>query len=265
MKQRLEKILQQYAGQNCIVFTDLYGGSVNQIFFKNLRNYSFHLITGMNLAMILECVFTETDLDGLALKGNHCECLSSNLLHERLVASLRGRGRLERKINMISLLRVDGRLVHGMVAVTWVGELKPNVLVVANDAAANDSFHTMTLKLAKPANVDMYVWTLAKAVDRLNGPKYKAKKIFITVSTIADAEALVSQCPEIRRVNVGPEVDGTKGRVTEGKVEISDGVFASPVEFACLKRIHDQGVEVFAQITPQMPAVDFTDFAKKFE
>ena len=56
---------------------------------------------------------------------------------------------------MISLLRVDGRLVHGMVAVTWVGELKPNVLVVANDAAANDSFHTMTLKLAKPANVDM--------------------------------------------------------------------------------------------------------------
>ena len=153
---------------------------------------------------------------------------------------------------MISLLRVDGRLVHGMVAVTWVGELKPNVLVVANDAAANDSFHTMTLKLAK-------------AVDRLNGPKYKAKKIFITVGTIADAEALVSQCPEIRRVNVGPEVDGTKGRVTEGKVEISDGVFASPEEFACLKRIHDQGVEVFAQITPQMPAVDFTDFAKKFE
>ena len=112
---------------------------------------------------------------------------------------------------MISLLRVDGRLVHGMVAVTWVGELKPNVLVVANDAAANDSFHTMTLKLAKPANVDMYVWTLAKAVDRLNGPKYKAKKIFITVSTIADAEALVSQCPEIRRVNVGPKSTVQRG------------------------------------------------------
>ena len=65
---KVEKILQQYAGQNCIVFTDLYGGSVNQIFFKNLRNYSFHLITGMNLAMILECAFTETDLDGLHLK-----------------------------------------------------------------------------------------------------------------------------------------------------------------------------------------------------
>lgn len=29
----------------------------------------------------------------------------------------------------------------------------------------------------------MYVWTLAKAVDRLNGPKYKAKKIFTTVGT----------------------------------------------------------------------------------
>ena len=163
---------------------------------------------------------------------------------------------------MISLLRVDGRLVHGMVAVTWVGELKPNVLVVANDAAANDSFHTMTLKLAKPANVDMYVWTLAKAVDRLNGPKYKAKKIFITVGTIADAEALVSQCPEIRRVNVGPEVDGTKGRVTEGKVEISDGVFASPEEFACLKRIHDQGVKVCFECAVMALDADVIEWGK---
>lgn len=77
---------------------------------------------------------------------------------------------------MVSLLRVDGRLIHGMVAVTWVGEIKPDVLVVANDAAANDSFHTMTLKLAKPPNVDLYVWTLDKAVDRINGPKYTNKK-----------------------------------------------------------------------------------------
>ena len=76
---------------------------------------------------------------------------------------IRDSSRTERSDGMIRLLRVDGRLVHGMVAVTWVGELKPNVLVVANDAAANDSFHTMTLKLAKPANVDMYVWTLKKA------------------------------------------------------------------------------------------------------
>ena len=167
---------------------------------------------------------------------------------------------------MIRLLRVDGRLVHGMVAVTWVGELKPNVLVVANDAAANDSFHTMTLKLAKPANVDMYVWTLKKAVDRMNNSeKYKKKKILMIVGMIVDAEYMVDHCPEIQHVNIGPEVDDTQGRITEGKKEISSGVWCSQEQFAMLQRMHEKGVEVFAQITPQMPAVSFSEFAKKFE
>ena len=82
---KAEQILQEYAGQNCIVFTDLYGGSVNQIFFKNLRDHAFHLITGMNLAMILECAFTETDLDASQLKeiiANACRqtCYMNDLL-----------------------------------------------------------------------------------------------------------------------------------------------------------------------------------------
>lgn len=40
-----------------VVFTDILGGSVNQIFFKYLRQQPFHLVTGMNLAVILECIF----------------------------------------------------------------------------------------------------------------------------------------------------------------------------------------------------------------
>ena len=39
---------------------------------------------------------------------------------------------------MIQLMRVDGRLIHGMVAVTWCGVYKPTVLVVVNDEAANN-------------------------------------------------------------------------------------------------------------------------------
>lgn len=66
---------------------------------------------------------------------------------------------------MIQLVRVDGRLIHGMVAVTWCGMYNPQILAVVNDAAANDEFHTMTLKLAKPGTVEKcFVWTKDKAV-----------------------------------------------------------------------------------------------------
>lgn len=165
---------------------------------------------------------------------------------------------------MVCLLRVDGRLIHGMVAVTWVGELKPDVLVVANDEAANDSFHTMTLKLAKPPNVDLYVWTLDKAIDRINGPKYEGKRIFVTVGTIKDAEYLVDRCESIKNVNIGPEVDPVAGRVTEGKTEVG-GVYISSEQFSALKRMHDKGVEVYARITPQVARAEYAEIAKKFE
>ena len=62
-EEKVSQILEKHRNKNCIVFTDLYGGSVNQIFFRKLANTHFHLITGMNLAVILECIFTKEDID----------------------------------------------------------------------------------------------------------------------------------------------------------------------------------------------------------
>ena len=39
---------------------------------------------------------------------------------------------------MIVCLRVDERLIHGQVAMTWTKELKLNGLVVASDEAASN-------------------------------------------------------------------------------------------------------------------------------
>ena len=39
---------------------------------------------------------------------------------------------------MIQLLRVDHRLLHGQVVFSWCGQLNPNCILIANDAAATD-------------------------------------------------------------------------------------------------------------------------------
>lgn len=167
---------------------------------------------------------------------------------------------------MVELVRVDGRLIHGMVAVTWCGVLHPEILAVANDAAANDEIHKMTLKLAKPGNVEQcLVWTLDRAVEKLQEQKFIKKKVFLTVATVEDAHYIITRVPTIKTLNIGPEVDGAKGRDTTGKIEISSGVYTSPAKFALLKELHEKGVEVFAQITPAMAKTDFAVFAKKFE
>ncbi len=167
---------------------------------------------------------------------------------------------------MIQLVRVDGRLIHGMVAVTWCGMYNPQILAVVNDAAANDEFHTMTLKLAKPGSVEKcFVWTKDKAVERINSGKYDKKKMFITVATVEDAYDIAKRCSAIQTINIGPEVDGGDGRVTEGKKEISEDVWISEAKFNLLKELHEEGKEIFAQITTAMPKVEWSDIEAKFK
>ena len=60
---KVVEVLERYKDKNCIVFTDMLGGSVNQMFSKYLSKYNFQLITGMNLSIILECMFTQQDID----------------------------------------------------------------------------------------------------------------------------------------------------------------------------------------------------------
>lgn len=38
----------------------------------------------------------------------------------------------------ILLTRIDNRLVHGQVGNAWVGAVGPNLIIVADDEAAND-------------------------------------------------------------------------------------------------------------------------------
>lgn len=58
-KEKAITILEKNKSKNIVVFTDLFGGSVNQIFMSLLTKYDFYLITNMNLGIILEFVFME--------------------------------------------------------------------------------------------------------------------------------------------------------------------------------------------------------------
>ncbi|MDO5110309.1 MAG: hypothetical protein Q4D59_10295 [Erysipelotrichaceae bacterium] len=59
----LRETLEKFPGDNLIVLTDIAGGSVNQAASKLMKEYSFHLITGINLGLLLELVFTGDELN----------------------------------------------------------------------------------------------------------------------------------------------------------------------------------------------------------
>lgn len=160
---------------------------------------------------------------------------------------------------MITLLRADDRLVHGLVAVSWTNQLHPDILLVANDHAANDSMTKMTMKLAKPAGVTLGIKDLDSAVQILNSPKYVNKKIFVVTINVEDALALKRRVAGINKVNVG-----TAGIHYENGISVLPQVKMTEKEFTCAKELHDLGVEVFAQVTPTAESINFSGIEKAF-
>ena len=73
---------------------------------------------------------------------------------------------------MIVCLRVDERLIHGQVAMTWTKELKLNGLVVASDEAASNEIQKMTLKMAVPEGIKCII----KSVEDVTTDELEALK-----------------------------------------------------------------------------------------
>lgn len=53
---------------------------------------------------------------------------------------------------MISMVRIDDRLVHGQVAVKWSKQLSVSRIVVVSDSIAQNEIQVSALKMAAPAN-----------------------------------------------------------------------------------------------------------------
>ena len=88
---------------------------------------------------------------------------------------------------MVIGLRVDERMLHGQVAVTWMGQLSPDSILIANDEVVNNEMSKMALKMVKPEGVKMAIRSIDDGAEVLNDKRAKNLKIFVIVRTIQDA------------------------------------------------------------------------------
>lgn len=91
---------------------------------------------------------------------------------------------------MIKLLRVDHRLLHGQVAMTWTQELETNCILIACDAVVKDDVRKTTLKLARPAGVKLVIKSVDDSIEALRSGVTDKYRLFIVVESIEDAYRL---------------------------------------------------------------------------
>ena len=145
---------------------------------------------------------------------------------------------------MIKLIRIDDRLVHGQVAMTWVPALGIDCLLVANDKVAKDEFLKMTLGLAKPANAKLLIKSVKDAVAYLTDEKNKNLKVLLLVNNVKDAHTLAGELSEIKSINFGGL------RAKDGAKLISKAVAVNDSDITLIKELAAKGVELEIRQVP---------------
>lgn len=139
---------------------------------------------------------------------------------------------------MICLCRVDHRLLHGQVAVSWTTSMKANCIFVVGDKVANDNIWRTTLKLGKPAGCKLVIKDMKHAIEAINSGVTDKYRMIICLQTIEEAKQLIEGCPQIKSINLGNTKD------TDTSTQVTRQIFLEPDEFDILRELGDMGVEV---------------------
>ncbi len=144
----------------------------------------------------------------------------------------------------ILLTRIDNRLVHGQVGVTWTKSLGANLILVANDQAAEDPLQQKLMSTtAESSGAGIRFFTLEKTI-KIIGRAADRQHIFIVVKTPADCRKLIEGGVPIKEVNVG------NMHFAQGKTEITKKVYADAQDKEDLLFIANHGVKIYVEDYP---------------
>ena len=148
---------------------------------------------------------------------------------------------------MIQMIRVDYRLLHGQVAVSWTSALGADCILLVSDTVLNDKLRLQALSLAKPEGCKVVVKNTEDAVKALQSGVTDKYKLFVVCETIQQAGA-VAKAMGVKKINLGNVA-----------FSVSTSVFLTPENEAYVKELLGEGYELFIQM---IPADAKTDAAK---
>ncbi|MDC9607100.1 PTS N-acetylgalactosamine transporter subunit IIB [Xenorhabdus griffiniae] len=135
----------------------------------------------------------------------------------------------------ILMTRIDNRLIHGQVGVTWTNSLGANLVVVANDEASADPVAQSLMDMVVSDDVQTRYFTLQKTIDVIHKAADR-QKIFIVCKTPQDVLTLVKGGVPIKFVNVG------NMHFSEGKKQIHKTVSVDDADINAFRELDKLGV-----------------------
>lgn len=155
---------------------------------------------------------------------------------------------------MISLIRIDYRLVHGQVVVGWLNSLDIERIVVVDDRVGSNDAEKSILSLAKPEGKKMHIFTLDEALARKNKlSQLSEKTAIIFANTETCLEFMKDFDSNLKEINYGaiPKKETSK--------EFDKAVFLNDKDIENSRQLVSLGYKIYSQQTPNSPRKELTN------
>ncbi len=159
---------------------------------------------------------------------------------------------------MIKHLRIDNRLIHGQVAVTWMRRINADALVVVNDDVAKDRIQKMALPLAAR---DAKVLVLSHEELKEHVKAHPEMSLFVIAKFPMDGLRILESGLEVGEVNVGnaAPIAGTKYVMVEKK-----SIAATKEDAEVYRKIAElRGGKLLTQTVSTYEPQDFLELLRK--
>jgi len=141
-------------------------------------------------------------------------------------------------------VRMDNRLIHGQILVSWNSAFKIDHIIVTNDVVANDPLQVTLLKAVAPLTAKVSVLTIKDCVAYCTSPAAENESIFILAKYPEDGLALVEEGLNMLVLNLGNQA------YVRGSQKISNTVYLNESGVKALKKLHEKGIRITCRMMP---------------
>lgn len=248
------------ADDTVYVLTDMLGSSVNNSMVELSRNgAAFTVISGFNIPLALTLAMSPAPVKGAELAALINEARTGltnpNAPVEVAPAAPAKKAKAPRHNAgpaKIVLARLDYRLLHGQVVFTWTTKVQAERIIVVDNAAANDDIKKDALKLAKPQGVRLNVFTVERALAKMDKLNTLGERVMFIFGNTAE---MLQFCQgyKLDAINLGATANQDGADQIGGK---DSSVFFDDTQKADVNQLLDMGIKLYVQQTPTYQSVD---------
>lgn len=153
----------------------------------------------------------------------------------------------------ISLIRVDDRLIHGQVVMTWIRTIRCSQIKIIDDKTANDEFMCQLLHNVSPQGVALEIMEVSKAIAAYPEWETSPENVMIIVKTPIVLKEMAQAGIEFESINIGGIA------ITSGRKMFHRNIALSNDEKEFLLSQVKHGVDIYYQLTTSERRLPITE------